>query len=334
MMRLRARTEGVRLLNFDLAPALRVASVQTGTDEALSYYRRPDTNSLTVVTASPLKADQELALRIAYAGDGTGEGPWYPSQHQQSIPAIQSSLDLPGGSSGKLIEYSGHKVAPASYHDQWLVEGLTRYLAVMPTETNDPARTQLLKFLVDARDQLKPVESAGPIWLGSRLVSTVTPDAYRAVQAKGVWVIHMLRMMLRKNGSDPDATFMALLKEFAETYSGKAASTWDFRRLAEKHSGQKLDWFFDQWVFGTGLPVYALEYKVEGSGNQYTIEGKITQTGVPDGFVMPVPVYADGEYLDTVEPGDLDEPFRLRVSKKPEQVVIDPEMTILTGASQ
>jgi aminopeptidase N len=144
----------------------------------------------------------------------------------------------------------------------------------------------------------------------------------------------MLRMMLRKNGSDPDATFMALLKEFAETYSGKAASTWDFRRLAEKHSGQKLDWFFDQWVFGTGLPVYALEYKVEGSGNQYTIEGKITQTGVPDGFVMPVPVYADGEYLDTIEPGDLDEPFRLRVSKKPEQVVIDPEMTILTGASQ
>src|SRR5262249_14419848 len=133
---------------------------------------------------------------------------------------------------------------------------------------------------------------------------------------------------------NPDARFLAMLKEFAEVYSGRAASTWDFRHLAEKYFGKNLDWFFEQWVFGTGLPAYSVEYKTETSGNDFTIEGTIMQTGVPDGFIMPVPLYADGQYLGRVQVGDTDGTFRFRAGKKPERLVIDPEMTILTTASQ
>src|SRR5207249_1207165 len=175
---------------------------------------------------------------------------------------------------------------------------------------------------------------AGPIWLGSRLVSSVSPNAYPAVYGKSVWIIHMLRMILRQDGPNPDAKFLAMLKEFTEMYSGKAASTWDFKHVAEKYAEKNLDWFFDQWVFATGLPSYSVEYKVESSGNGFTIEGTITQTGVPDGFVMPVPLYADGEYLGRVQVDDSEGQFRFRLNKKPERVVMDPEMTILTATAK
>jgi hypothetical protein len=329
-MQAKARTDGARVLTFDFSPTLRITSVLTGNDEPVQHYQNPNSKNLTVVLGNALKPDQEFTLRFDYSGEVTRQGPWYPSQLQESIPSVKSSLPLANDGFFTRLEYAGRKVAPASYHDQWLIDSLSRYIAVM-TQDGNPAGAALRKFLTDARNELKPVEGAGPIWLGPRLASTVSPDAYRAVYDKGVWVVHMLRMILRQEGSNPDAKFLSMLQEFVETYDGKTASTWDLRRVAEKHSGKKLDWFFDQWVFGTGVPAYSADYKLESSGTQFTIQGTITQTGVPDGFIMPVPVYADGDYLGTVQVGESDGQFKFRVEKKPERLAIDPEMTILTN---
>ena len=39
----------------------------------------------------------------------------------------------------------------------------------------------------------------------------------------------------------------------------------------------KMDWFFNQWVYGTQVPAYRLEYNVTSDG---VLTGKITQSGV------------------------------------------------------
>jgi hypothetical protein len=52
----------------------------------------------------------------------------------------------------------------------------------------------------------------------------------------------------------------------------------------------KMDWFFDQWVYGTEVPAYKFEYTVSNEG---VLNGKITQSGVSDQFVMLVPIYLD-----------------------------------------
>jgi hypothetical protein len=334
VMRAKARTDDVRVLDFDLSPGLRLTSLSTEMDERVPYYQTPGAGHLTAVLQRPLKANQDLTLRFAYTGEITGLGPWYPSQHQQTIPAIKSNVTLPEDGYMPLFEHSGHKVIAASYHDRWLVEGLTRYFAVMSADAGDPAEKQLHKLLGDTREELKTVESAGPISIGQRVISLNTPNGYRAVSGKGLWVVHMLRMMLRQGGSNPDEKFLAMIKEFSETFDGKSASTWDFKHLAEKYTVNKLDSFFDQWVFATGMPSYSVDYKIETAGNEFTIEGKITQMGVPEGFVMSVPVYADSDFLGKVQVGESDGQFRYRVSKKPEKLVIDPEMTILTSTSQ
>jgi len=305
----------------------------TDTD-SVPFYQSSTTNSLIAVLPDPLKRDQSLTLRFTYGGPATGQEYWYPTQHQQTIASVKSEIALRSNPPGTTMEYSGRTVAPASYHDQWLVEGLSRYLAAMFADANDPKGTQVQKLLKDARYELKPIESAGPIWLGRRLASTLTPSGYRAVYSKGVWIIHMIRMMLRQEGANPDAKFLAMLEEFVESYRDKAASTWDFKSVVEKYASKKLDWFFDQWVFATGLPTYATEHKIEASGNEFTIEGKIEQTGVPDDFTMPVPIFADGQYLGTVQVGDSEGQFKFRIGKKPESLTIDPEMTILTATSQ
>jgi len=329
--RIKARSEAARVLNFDLAPTLRVVSVETDAG-AVPYYQYPNARSFVTVLPA-LKRDQELTLRFTYAGQANGFEPWYPSQYQQTIPSLKSGITIRHDNPVTIFDYSGHQVAPASYHDQWLIEALTRYVGAMNGRPNDPDGTELRKLLSNARNELKGIESSGPIWLGQRLTSTITPDAYRAVYAKGVWVIHMLRGLLRQDTANSDAKFIALLQEFAQMYSDKAASTWDFKHLAEKYANKNLDWFFDQWVFATGLPSYSVEYKIAGSGSEFMIEGTITQMGVPDGFVMSVPIYADSESLGTVQVGESDGQFKFRVSKKPERLAIDPEMTILTAVS-
>src|SRR5215813_13944486 len=56
-MQIKGRTEGARVLNFDLASSLRVASLMTDTD-ALPYFQSSTTNSLIAVLPVPLKRDQ------------------------------------------------------------------------------------------------------------------------------------------------------------------------------------------------------------------------------------------------------------------------------------
>ena len=52
----------------------------------------------------------------------------------------------------------------------------------------------------------------------------------------------------------------------------------------------KMDWFFNQWVYGTQVPAYKFEYNVSSDG---MLNGKITQSGVSDDFAMLVPIYVD-----------------------------------------
>ncbi|MBI4470932.1 MAG: hypothetical protein HY650_16580, partial [Acidobacteria bacterium] len=52
----------------------------------------------------------------------------------------------------------------------------------------------------------------------------------------------------------------------------------------------RIDWFFDQWVYGTEVPSYNFDYKIASDGS---LSGRISQSGVSDQFVMLVPVYVD-----------------------------------------
>jgi hypothetical protein len=56
----------------------------------------------------------------------------------------------------------------------------------------------------------------------------------------------------------------------------------------------KMDWFFNQWVYGTDTPHYAYDLKAEKTtGDEYRIHGQVSQQGVPKDFRTLVPIQID-----------------------------------------
>ena len=50
-------------------------------------------------------------------------------------------------------------------------------------------------------------------------------------------------------------------------------------------------WFFDEWVRGTGIPHYKMEFQVKPRGQEFVVTGRLEQHGVDEAFVAAVPLY-------------------------------------------
>ncbi|MFQ5825329.1 MAG: hypothetical protein ACE5JB_14910, partial [bacterium] len=64
------------------------------------------------------------------------------------------------------------------------------------------------------------------------------------------------------------------------------------------HAGQNMDWFFDQWIYGTEVPTYLYSYKVNRGHSEYWIDLSVKQEDVSADFKMFIPVaveFADKE---------------------------------------
>jgi hypothetical protein len=197
-------------------------------------------------------------------------------------------------------QWWGHIVGWDSYHDQWMSEGFAEFSAslyVQATRGNDKFidfwedhRKQIIQSSPATRDK-KPY-TIGPVTQGYRLSNAKTGAAYQfLVYPKGAFILHMLRMMMYNRGGKGDEKFQAMMKDFIQTHFNQDISTEDFRESVEKHLGGKMDWFFNEWVYGTEMPSYRFDYQLSDGGT--TLTGKITQSGVSDQFKMLVPVYAD-----------------------------------------
>jgi len=198
-------------------------------------------------------------------------------------------------------QWWGMLVSPETYHDQWLFTGLSNFSGLLYASALR-GKSSYLNALDYYRAYLERLpagisgtyESVGPVWLGGRLNSSRVPGAGFIIQYKAPWIIHMLRMMFwDPDKEDPDELFKAVLQDFATTFANRAASTEDFKAIIEKHMtpemdmehGRNMDWFFRQYVYGTGIPQYKFSYEKLGEeGGQWRIKCKITRTGVPAGW--------------------------------------------------
>ena len=206
-------------------------------------------------------------------------------------------------------QWWGHKVGWKSYHDKWLSEGFAQFSGNLYVDVRDGHKQYLTRLREDREELLTKdlrshtFESLGPIWMGYRMAPSDEQQAYQTViYDKGGYVLHMLRMMLSDpRNQDPDTNFKAMMQDFTATFNNKAASTEDFKAIVEKHmiahmdldGDHRMDWFFNQYVYGTGVPEYRFGYQTSAE-----TDGKVKvtlifdRTGVPDGWKDTIPVYA------------------------------------------
>jgi hypothetical protein len=205
-------------------------------------------------------------------------------------------------------QWWGQEVGWKSYHDQWLSEGFAQFSGNLYVQYRDGWKDYLNRIQQD-RDELltsdihgRTYESLGPIWMGERMAPPDEGQAYQTVvYNKGGYVLHMLRMMLyQPTAQDPDAYFKAMMQDYTETFKNKAASTGDFKGIVEKHMLQHMDldgnhrmnWFFNQYVYGTGVPQYHFKYTTSATPDGKTkVSVVVDRTGVPAGWKDTLPIY-------------------------------------------
>ncbi|MGH9712447.1 MAG: M1 family aminopeptidase [Candidatus Acidiferrales bacterium] len=249
-------------------------------------------------------------------------------------------------------QWWGNVVGAAIYRDAWIEEGLANYLSLMYADYRKPGEHRLTEWLEHYRAALaaavpestRIVGDAGPLTFGYRLISSRVPTAYETITyGKGTWVIHMLREMLRTPGaSDPDEHFRELLKSILTEYRFRTLSTEDFRRALERRmtpamdleSTRSMDWFFAEWVRGTGIPHYTVDFQAKPHGREYLVTGNLLQTGVDDIFTGAVPLYAGKpggklERLGVVVTTGPETSFRFVAHSRPPRILVDPYLTIL-----
>jgi Peptidase family M1 domain len=252
-------------------------------------------------------------------------------------------------------QWWGNVVGWSSYRDQWIDESIASYLALLFADSQNSAEQTLHAWLERDRrtlitkspDSDRAPADIGPLIAGGRLSSSKSPEAYdQIVYAKGPWVIHMIREMLRQpnapNSKDADARFIGLLQTLQKKYAHAPLSTEQFQREVEAvmtpkmalEGGRSMEWFFEQYVRGTGIPHYKVEYTSRRTEKGFVIRGKLTQTEVPRSFVASVPLYASTAPGHTVLLGNVlasgeETSFTFTSTSQPHKLLIDPRMTLL-----
>jgi hypothetical protein len=210
-------------------------------------------------------------------------------------------------------QWWGHAVGWASYHDQWLSEGFAEFSAglFLQQAVGGDWRKDYIAFWERLRQRVLEKNNfgiapndAGPLWMGLRLVSPRTPEAYQNVTyPKGAYVLEMMRSIMRStDDKDQDKAFIAMMHDFVESHRERAATTESFKAIAERHMTKlmdlggngRLDWFFNEWVYGTQVPRYHFEYQLApAEGGKVKLHMTVTQSEVDDHFAMLVPVFSD-----------------------------------------
>lgn len=251
-------------------------------------------------------------------------------------------------------QWWGHTVGWASYHDQWLSEGFADFSAGLFLQQIEHSQEKYLKYWENARKMIleknefgNRANDAGPIWMGLRLNTFKTASAYRRmIYPKGGYILHMLRCLMQDEKGDQN--FVAMMHDFVKTYAGRSASTEDFMKVVEKHLTRSLNlddnnsmaWFFNEWVYGSELPSYKLQYSLAPTNDgKFLLTGKATQSDVSDRFKMRVQLYADfdGKVMRLGSLGLIGSQtgpeFQIKLPKKPKRVLLNANHDVLASST-
>ncbi|HQL23959.1 MAG TPA: hypothetical protein PKY95_06025, partial [candidate division Zixibacteria bacterium] len=207
---------------------------------------------------------------------------------------VVGGFDGPVGNS-VAHQWFGPLMRPQSGREDWLSWALPAYQGLRFIESHRSSAPYFSNLLT-RRDSLYTQIQMGheiPLSAGYRVNDYWDAngkfDFYRTIlNNKGVWLLHMLRFLMYDYEAGSDAKFAGFSRELFLQITNRTFSNADFVRLAEKHYGAPLDWFFRQWLYGAYLPEYNATWtKVQRDGSWYV--AVTVQTGkVPPSFQMPV----------------------------------------------
>ena len=265
-------------------------------------------------------------LKIVEIPDDTVPTTWAPEMAILSSRAITEKTNYRLLSNTIAHQWWGVSVSPSSKDDWWISDGFARYSEARYVESAAGA-AGLEEMVKDMSVGALAYDSV-PLSSAAKL-DYFSPEFQSLVTDKGAMILHMLRWVVGEKD------YLKIMREFAAKYAGKSATTDDFRELSEQVYGQKLTWFYSQWMDSTSAPEFKAKYTVYRLGNNkgFRIVGAVTQD--LDLFRMPVDlrVDTDGKTEEKrIEVVGTDSPFSVETFGRPRRISIDPQNRVLTNS--
>ena len=213
-------------------------------------------------------------------------------------------------------QWFGDSVSPASWADIWLNEGFATYASWLWEGARSPAK--LADNLDTAEARAWEADSGEPL---------ADPSAGNLFgfnsYIKGAWVLHMLRSEMG------DEAFFRTLQTYHERFKYGVATTGDFQAVAEAVSGQDLDQFFNQWVYGQHIPNLTVNWQSRDDG---ALQVQVCQRQAPP-FVFDLPLAVLGRGTQrasqALKVDEVEEQATLSLGFAVSEVQIDPAQILL-----
>lgn len=225
-------------------------------------------------------------------------------------------------------QWWGNLVTCSDFHHIWINEGFATYSEALywgAINGEDAYHAHMANKMNDVNGSVYRYNASS--------VSAIF--SWYMVYQKGAWVMHMLRHVLG------DEDFFQSLAVFREEFQFSHASTEDFQGVVEEVHGQDMEWFFDQWIYGTGKPTYRWWWsgtEVDEFGNALiTVNIDQIQSSTMPTYKMPIDLtFSDGSNDTTVVVWDSlrTQQFSINLEFLPNDLAFDEPAWIFKSAAQ
>ena len=243
-----------------------------------------------------------------------------------SAKMFDSSRPVPEEKLEREVAYQwwGQSVGLKSFDDAWISQGLAEWSGFAFREANLTAGG-LDSAQREQQERALTFEQTASIARAPSALDDQSAAYQSIVFYKGSMTLRMLRETIGKDKFDQ------LLHTFLENYRGKNASIDDFEKLASKVAGENLRYFFAQWVEGTGVPEFTVDYQIiRTRAGKFRTRGTVKQN--LETLHMPVELMLRAEadnQTTTVRLEGRSEDFDFESDGQPLEVVVDPNNKIL-----
>jgi len=141
---------------------------------------------------------------------------------------------------------------------------------------------------------------------------------------KGGAILEMLRAYLG------DDVFFAGLQKYLKDNALGNGEAHQMRLAMEAVSGQDLNWFYNQWYFGTGHPVVSIDYAWDAAKKVQSVTVKQTQPGPVFQLPFAIDYYVNGKaQRQMVTMTEASQTFSMPLAAKPDLVNVDAQKTLV-----
>jgi hypothetical protein len=267
-------------------------------------------------------------LNIVEIPDDTVPSAWAPEIAALASRTITEKMNYRLLANTIARQWWGALISPSTRDDWWLSDGFARF--------SEARYIEAAAGKAGYEEAIKDMEvgalayEAVPLSRVSTL-DTFSPEFQALTTDKGAVILNMLRWVIG------DAAFDKTMRQFATQFAWKPVTVQDFQAVAEQNYGDKLTWFFTQWLDSTGAPEFKNKYTVYrlGSGKGFRVVGEISQD--LDLFRMPVELKIDTDgktELKRIEVVGTNSAYSVDTFGRPRRISIDPENRVLENSPE